>query len=483
MGRRRYTPPFELEITHLGPKGVGVGQGPDGTPVEVKPAPPGGRILFAPQRKHRGRWQGRRVSLVRPPEAYQEPPCEVFGLCGGCVLQELSLDAQRAAKWEYALREVAEPLSLTVEGLRQAVEVHPIRGRDAAFHYRNKVELSFGNKQMLTQEAFDAREPIGGRFLGFHAAGRYDRIADVSRCWLISEAANALLTRVREMALAEGQPEPWDNREHKGFWRHLMLREGSATGQLLLALYTAPAQDEAEAQAVEALAEALMALPLPNEVKLVGVLWYENDGVADVTQGALRQTWGEGQFDERLGITQFRIAPETFFQTSTSGAVLLYDTIAEALGDRGGALFDLYCGIGSIGLYLAGQFTHLIGVDEVEASVQRARENAMRNGVGKAAYHAAKMEDALSVLDEAEGERCFVVDPPRAGLHPKVVRTLAQTPGDALVYVACHPASLGRDAAILQLGRWRLQTLWTIDLFPQTGHVEMVGLFLPTEGG
>lgn len=483
MGRRRrFTPPFEVEIESLGKKGVGLGVSPDGTPVAVKPAPPGSRILFAPQRKSKGRWAGRRIKMVRPPEGYTEPVCESFGLCGGCVLQELSLSAQRDAKWSYALRAIAEPLSLSLPALEQRVEVMPIRGLQDGFGYRNKVEFSFGVRRMLSQTAFEARENIAGRFLGFHASGRFDRIADSPKCWLIRDEANALLSTLRATTLVEGQPPLWDVKVNQGFWRHAMLRQGMATGELLVSLFTAPATQPEEVQAVEQVVAALQDTELPNGASLVGVVWFENSSVADVAQGTVRQVWGRDWLEEFLGDTSYHIRTRTFFQTSKEGAELLYDTIEEALEGASGTLYDLYCGIGSIGLYLSSHFSHIIGVEEVEDSIVQARENASRNGLASASFHNAKVEDVLELLEEEQdAPRTLVVDPPRAGLHPKVVRTLAHTPADCLVYVACEPSSLGRDAAILELGRWKMTKVWVVDLFPQTGHVEVVAQFLPKD--
>lgn len=481
MGRRRrYTPPFEVEIEKLGKKGVGVGTAPDGTLVEVKPAPPGGRILFAPQRKNRGKWKGRRIQLVRPPKAYVEPVCEVFGLCGGCVLQELSLEAQREAKFTFALEQVAEQMGISLETLNERVQVEPLRGSEQGFFYRNKVEFSFGNRRMLSQQEFDARESIHGRFLGFHAYGRFDRIADTSKCWLIADEANEVFAALRKAVLTEEQQPPWDNRSNQGFWRHAMLRHGFATNELLLTLFTASAKTDEEVESVQQVVEALQTTELSNGASLVGIVWVENEGVADVARGTTRQIWGRDWFEEHLKDTRFRISTRAFFQTSKAGAEILYDTIGEALGDVRGTLYDLYCGIGSIGLYLSSQFDKIIGVEEVEDAIEHARENAKLNGFQNVEYHAAKMEDTLDVLQHSEGEsRALIFDPPRAGLHPKVVRAAAQAKADVLIYVACEPGSLGRDAAILELGGWVMTQLWTVDLFPQTGHIEMVARFVP----
>lgn len=461
---RRHIPPFETEITHLAPRGIGVGTSEDGQPVHVRGAPPGSRVAVTFFKRSKGVMHARRTAMVRPPTPGATPRCSIFGLCGGCVLQELDLDGQRRAKHDLVLRDVG-PLDDTVV-------VHDPRGAPEPYGYRNKVELSFGVRRYLSEADHAEGKTIDGRFLGFHAPGRFDRVVDATRCELVSEAANAVLTAVRATALADGAPLPYDVKSHEGFWRHLMVREGFATQEMLLAIYTT---SHGPAEAVERVAEAILAADT-GDVRVVGVLWFTNDGVADVARGDLQRTWGQATFRERLGKVTYDLSPQAFFQTSTAGAALLYDTIGEAAG-QGGTLVDLYCGAGSIGLYLAERFTHIVGIEEVPLAVDNARANATASGID-ATFHLGKVEDALSVVADVTGPRRLVVDPPRVGLHPKVATALAAADADVLVYVACHPASLGRDRLILEEGGWRLTDLWTVDLFPQTGHVEAVARFV-----
>ncbi len=456
---RTHHPPFELEITHLADKGVGVGVGPRGKDVRVRGSVPGSRVLVAITARSKKGFEARRLATIRPAAAHETPRCAVFGLCGGCTLQELGLSAQREAKVAWAS-----------QALGPLPNLHPVRGTVGGYGHRNKVELSFGVRRYLSEEDHATGTPIAGRFLGFHAPGRFDRVVDAERCELISERANALLATARRVALAHDAPEPWDARAHTGFWRHLILREGFATGELLVALITAPGDEAWPDQ----LAEALLATPLPDG-KLVGVVWAVNDGVADVARGEVQRTWGSGTLTERLGPLPFRVSPWSFFQTCTEGAEVLYTTVGEALG-RGGTLLDLYCGTGTVGLVLAEGFSHIVGVEEVPQAVEDARANAAAFGI-PATYIAGRMEDALDVLRQTTGPRRIVVDPPRVGLHPKAAAALAEADADVLVYVACHAPSLGRDRLILEAGGWTLVDTWMVDLFPQTGHIEVVARF------
>ncbi len=472
LTRRKFLEPFEVRIERLGRNGVGVGTAPDGAPVNVRPAPPGSVVRVVPQGKRKGVWSGRRVELVERPAGYRSPVCPVFGLCGGCALQELDLEHQRSFKQAFALEELA---SVVAAG----PVVHPIRGVDRAEGYRNRVEFSFGTRRYLSETDHQGGGAIEGRWLGFHAPGRFDRVVDTDTCALVGPASNQVLTEVRAHALHPDAPPPWDSRAHQGFWRHLLVRE-SRLGELLVGVFTAPGGD-VEVGAVDRLATALMALRL-DSAAVVGVVWVENGGVADVAQGAVRQIWGRDHLREQLGDVSFRLSLSSFFQTSTEGASILYDTIGEALGSAsGGTLYDLYSGTGAIGQYLAQRFSRIVGIEENPAATSDAARNAEENGVAHAEYRAARVEDALEHLPR-EGTRCaLVVDPPRVGLHPRVVSALAQASADVLVYVACHPASLGRDAVALQAGGWRPTDVWTVDLFPHTGHVEAVVRFVRSE--
>jgi 23S rRNA (uracil1939-C5)-methyltransferase len=477
MGKgRRRLPPFELEVEKLGDRGAGIGLAVDGRLMSVRGAVPGSRVKVQPAGRKKKMWKGRRLHMVRPPADYEEPPCAVFGRCGGCTLQELRLETQRRHKLDFALAAVDQGLAECRPGWRDEVLVHPIRGSDAAYGYRNKIELSFGSRCYLTDAEMAAELPIQGRFIGFHPPGRFDRVVDIKRCWLVGEASNQLLALVSEH-LKQSLFEPYDLRSHVGFWRHLLLRESPTTGECLIGLYTNRGTTAPHEEEVALLAKKLLDLELADGRSVAGMVWLENDGVADVARGEPRRIWGQSWMTERLGERRFRLSTSSFFQTSTHGAVVLYDTIREAVGSQVEVLYDLYCGVGSIGLYLSDDVGRIVGIEEHPAAVEDAAANATLNGVHNASYVCARVEEALGMLEAVDESVCLIVDPPRAGLHPKVAKALGGVSTDKLIYVACKPGSLGRDAAMLAAGGWRLAELWAVDLFPQTGHIELVGRF------
>ena len=462
--RKKYRPPFEMLVESLGDRGVGIGHH-DGHPVHVRGAAPGTTILVHAGRARKGILHGRKVALISGAvDGGVKPKCGVFGLCGGCTLQELSLSAQRREK-----QRMVESL-FHGKGEDKFIS-HQIEGDEHGWEYRNKFELTFGVKRYLSDEDMAAGVTMSGRFLGFHAPGRFDRIVESSDCGLMPEGLREVV-RVVKRHLAKSDFEPWNVHEHTGFWRHLVLRQ-TTQGEKMVVFYTAPSDDSAVGE-MRALAEELPGVD--------GVLWYENPRVADAAVGELREVLrGREWITERLGSLSFKLSPTSFFQTNTKGAEVLYDVIRRAaLKDRpenskDETLLDLYCGTGSIGLSLAGHFSSVVGVELNEEAVEDARANAVRNEVGNATFYSGAVRDVALDL----GADIIVVDPPRVGLHPKVSEWLPSLPNvSRIVYVACKPASLARDRDIFQAAGWKMSDLWTVDMFPQTGHVEAVGLFV-----
>lgn len=457
MARKRFEP-LTVPITSLAPGGLGVGAHDD-RPVLVRGAPPGAVVQALPFARKDGALHARRLALLQPPPDAVPPRCALFGTCGGCVLQELPLGAQRQAK---------EDMVRALLGPTPGAVWLPTTGDDAAYGYRNKLDLSFGARRFQSQAERDAGLDNHGAWLGFHAPGRFDKVVDCPRCELASEGMNAVLAAARAQLLRSALP-CWDSRAGLGFWRHLILRE-TLDGQALAAVYTAVPEDEAAAAAeLEALAAAL-----PPDTR---VLWYVNPRSGDAAVGELRAVLrGPPTLTETLAGVRFQLSATAFFQTSTRGAEHLVAAVARALDLGGwvGRLLDLYCGTGALGLALAGQAAEVLGVELNAEAVADAQANAAANGLERVRYVAGAVEDVLP--QTRPGDRA-VVDPPRAGLHPRAAAWLAAQPLERLVYVACNPAALARDRQLLEAGGWRLERVQCVDLFPQTGHIEVVAAF------
>src|ERR671939_109763 len=321
-----------------------------------------------------------------------------FPACGGCRFQDLAYEAQIAAKEAQvadALRRLGGIDEPPLEPILPAVE---------RFCYRNKLEYSF-------------TPGPEGPILGFHKAGRWDEVLDLERCWLTTELGNAIRETVRAWAREEGLPA-YDRADGTGYLRHLVVREGRNTGQALVELVTAPGERFERGYLVE----VLRRFP---EVR--SIYWAVNDTPAEVTNLPTTLLWGDDAIEEELLGLRFRIRPNAFLQTNTEMADRLYELALDAAGLTGDeTVYDLYCGIGTIGLVMAAQALTVWGVEVSEESVACALENAELNGVGNAAFFAGNVGQALEELAERAGPPdVVVVDPPRAGLSNKAVRRLA----------------------------------------------------------
>ena len=349
---------------------------------------PGDRVRARVTKVKRNHAEALAVEVLEPSAQRVEAPCRHYPACGGCRFQDLDYGTQVAAKEAQvadALRRlggVAEP------------PLEPIVPADEVFHYRNKLEYSFTQ----TPE---------GPALGFHKAGRWDEVLDISKCWLTTDLGNAVRDAVRDWARTE-RLEAYDQAEHTGYLRHLVLREGRNTGQLLVQLVTAAGEkfDRDE------LVEVLRRFP---EVR--SIHWAVNESQAEVTNLPTTLLWGEDAIEEELCGLRFRVRPNAFLQTNTRMAERLYELAGEYAALTGSeTVYDLYCGIGTIGLTLASKALTVWGVEVSEESVACALENADLNGITNAAFFAGEVGASLEELaDRAGRPDVAVVDPPRAG--------------------------------------------------------------------
>jgi 23S rRNA (uracil1939-C5)-methyltransferase len=293
-------------------------------------------------------------------------------------------------------------------------------------------------------------------------------IDDLREDILASERVDAVRDVVREWSRAQAL-EPYDRETHEGFLRNLVVREGRRTGQLQARLVTSKGPFPA--------GEFAAAVPADS------VLWTQTEGVAETTrEGKTRVLMGSASLEERLEVAgerlRFRISPGAFFQTNTEMAERLYATAAELAGLTGRErVFDLFCGIGTIGLALSLTAAEVVGVDVVERAVADAIDNAKLNAIDNARFYAGDVRTAMRPLLEQEGTAdVVVVDPPRAGLSQKVVRRVLETQARRIVYVSCNPTTLAPNARQIVDAGYELTTVRPVDMFPQTPHIESVAL-------
>jgi 23S rRNA (uracil1939-C5)-methyltransferase len=426
---------LELEIESLAFGGRGVARAA-GFVVFVAGALPGDLVRAEVTKGKKRFAEARTVEVLRPASDRLPDTCVHEGEpCPGAPWQGLPYERQLAHKQE----QVAEALQRI--GSLEGFELEEIVPAVEQWRYRNKLEYSFG----------PGDEPI----LGFHARGRWDLIVDVEDCHLASEAGNAARNAVREWARAESVPA-YDARARRGVLRNLAVREGRRTGQIQTRLVTTGAR-----------------FPRP-PVDLHTIVEGDSGGT-DGPTGVL----GEERLREELCGLRLEMSHGAFFQTNTEMAERLYGVAGELAGLQGRErVFDLFCGIGTIGLTMAPGAGEVWGLEIVPEAIADAERNAEANGIGNARFMAGNARTGVRPLLEKAGKPdVVVVDPPRAGLSQKIVRRVIECGARRIVYVSCNPTTLAPNAAQLGEAGYRLARVRPVDMFPQTPHIECVALF------
>lgn len=441
---------IELDIEKLSYGGRGVGR-LEGLTVFVDQVSPGERVAARVFRRKKNHAEARLLEVLRPSARRCNPPCPLFGQCGGCSWQHIAYEEQLAAKHEI-VRESIEHIG----GLRN-VPIHPIVPSPRPWHYRNKMEFTFGGDER------------GNIRCGFHEPERWQNVLDVRRCWLHPEAFDTLLEQTRAWAV-RNRLDAHDPRSHSGYLRHLVVRGSEADGSLLVMLLTGDSEDRAIAGLYDDLRRACPSL--------VGFLWGVNASLSDIARPEqILRSWGETSLTDRIGNLEFRISCTSFFQTNTLGAARLYETARQALElDGTQTLLDAYCGTGTVGIYCADACREVWGLELLKEAVWDARENAARNSIANTRFLAGDIKVSLPLLLAGPVGRFdrLVVDPPRGGMEKKALAHLLAIRAPILVYVSCNPTTLGRDLQVITEAGYGIESITPVDMFPQTYHIEAV---------
>jgi 23S rRNA (uracil1939-C5)-methyltransferase len=439
---------LDLRVETLAYGGNGIARldagddGGRGYVVFVSGALPGDLVRAVVTKRKRGYAEARTLEVLEPSPERIEPVADH----PGAPWQVLPYERQLAVKQEQvrdALTRIGRLEDFVLDDIVPAVE---------QWRYRNKLEYSFGTD--------DAGELV----CGFHAPGSWHEIVPVSDCLLASERSNAAREQVLAWCRAQGLAA-MDRRDHSGMLRNLVVREGRRTGELQVRLVTGPGE--------------LDTVSLAAAVDCEGLMWTRTDALAETTSGGTTDVIaGARKLQEELSGLSFSISPLAFFQTNTEMAEKLYAVAAELADLKGWErVYDLYCGIGTVGLSMAARAGEIWGLEIVEEAVADAISNARRNGIGNAKFFAGDVRLALRELTEEAGrpDLCLL-DPPRAGLSQKIVRRVIETAPRRIVYISCNPTTLAPNAAQLVEAGYALRRVVPVDMFPQTPHIECVAL-------
>ena len=441
----------------------------DGKVIFISGAVPGdvADVLLVKNKKD---WaEGRVMKITEPSKERVASFCQHFGICGGCKWQMLPY----AKQLEYKQQETEQNLRRI--GKVDLPEILPIIGGDETERYRNKLEFTFSNKRYLLPEEIATENPIQAGALGFHVPRIFDKVIDIETCYLMDDVNNRIRNTIRSFA-KENNFSFYDIREHTGWLRNIIVRLCS-TGELMVNICLNYDEEADRKKLFDHLLK---------EVSEITTLLYTinpkwNDSIYDLTPQVY---FGKGFVTEKLSTGpggqdfEFKISPKSFFQTNTKQAEKLYSVtrdFAELTGNE--IVYDLYCGTGSIGIFVSKGAKKVIGVEVIEEAIADAKENAALNNINHAEFFAG---DVIKICNDeffaVHGRPDVIItDPPRAGMHEKLVNKLLEMAAPRIVYVSCNTATQARDLGLLS-GKYAIEKIQPVDMFPHTHHIECVVL-------
>ena len=463
MGRRKNLPLFEeVTIENIGAEGKSIAR-VDSMVVFVKDAVPGDVVDLQVFRKKGRYMEARVVKYHSYSEQRTDPFCEHFGVCGGCKWQHLPYDRQL----HYKEQQVVDAFR-HIAGV-EIPETMPILASDPITRYRNKMEYTFSNHRWLLDHEVKQETPFEHtNAVGLHVPGRFDKVVDIQTCYHQVEPSNEIRNLLRDLAIEKGLSF-YDHRTNEGFLRNLIIRT-SSLGEVMVILSVQYDQSEL----YELLDTVKEKYP-----GLTSLMYVINPKKNETLYDQDIKVWaGQDHIFEELEGLKFKIGPKSFFQTNSYQALRLYQVareFADLKGDE--VLYDLYTGTGTIANFMAGKASSVVGIESVPESIEDAKHNSEINGIGNTHFFAGDMKDIFTDSFIAENGKpdVLITDPPRAGMHTKVVDQILKIAPKRIVYVSCNPATQARDVELL--GRsYRVTKIQPVDMFPHTHHVENVAL-------
>ena len=464
MGRKFKAKEIEsFKAVDLSVDGRAVGRD-DEMVIFVKGMVPGDIGKVRVTNKRRRYFEGQLEELHEASPARTEPKCRHFGECGGCKWQHLSYSKQLEFKQNQVDKAFEKIAHLS------DYKPLPILGSENEYEYRNKLEFSFSNKRWILKSELESAEEITERnALGYHVPRLFDKVIDIQECHLMDHFANEIRNELRRYALEEGI-KFYDIRENHGELRNVFIRKSSIGEWMINLVFGTDDQD---------LIQKVMN-HLQNKFHEVTSLNYtintkKNDSIADLETHNFS---GKDHITESMDDLKFKIRPKSFYQTNSAQAQRLY-AIAVEFADLqpNETLYDLYTGTGTIALYCARNVKNVVGIEYVDQAIKDAKENAAENGIENAAFFHGDMQKVLNeeFISTNGKPDVIITDPPRAGMHPDVIKTIVNTDVDRIVYVSCNPATQARDVELMK-DKYRVEKGRAVDMFPHTSHIENVVL-------
>ncbi len=452
----------ELLIKSTAYKGKGLAK-VDGLAVFVPNTAPGDRVRARIVKRKKSYREAKLLEVLEGSERRIEPKCRHATVCGGCSWQHVNYDFQLSFKQDQVRDHMHRIGGLT------HLDVNPTIGCDDIFYYRNKMEYSIGHKRWLSREEINRDEFVSDRCFaaGLHAPGRFDKILNIQECHLQTPPSYKILDFVRSYC-RDNDIEPYNTIDNEGFMRNVVVRNSFHTDDLMVNLVTYRDEDD--------VVEPLVKEMVDTFPEITTVVVNINDTQSPTAVGRYEKILhGPGYIREYIGPYKFNIHANAFFQTNPQQAKKLYDVardFADIQSDE--TVYDLYCGVGSLTLYLSDRARQVIGIEQVDVAIKNARQNAQHNEVDNVSFVEGDMKDEFSEIPDRFGAPdCIVTDPPRSGMHPDVVEKLKELKVPKLIYVSCNSSTMARDLKELYKV-YDILEVQPVDMFPQTYHIETV---------
>lgn len=464
--------PFTTELSLIDAASDGIALGRhEGRVVFVAGGVPGDVAQVHVRSKEKNALVADLVEVITPSADRTTPECAHFGVCGGCKWQMMTYEAQL----RYKQKQVTDALERI--GKVEIGETRPILGVETPYWYRNKLEFTYSAKRWLTREEIRTGAEYEQRVLGFHAPQSFEKVIHIDECHLQLPIVNAIRNEAYRFAIENGISFH-DQVAHKGFLRNLMFRTSIATNELMLTLIV---NDDKPALVGEIFEHLAAKFP-----EITDFVWIVNNKLNSQYSDLPVRVWrGKAHITEYLGGFAFRISPTSFFQTNPKQAEVLYGVVRHFLkeisaefkanGRTIGTLYDLYCGTGSIGIYVSDWAQKIVGIDYVASAIEDAKLNAQLNNLNHLSFFAGDMKKVLTDDFTAQhgAPDVVIADPARSGMDPQVVTQLLKLAPQHIIYVSCKPSTQARDLQLLD-GSYRVAAIQPVDMFPHTAHVENV---------
>ncbi len=454
---------LNVNIIDTAEEGLAIGRCEDGRIIQVRGAVPGDIVDATAIKKSKGMFITKATKVSKFSEDRAVPFCSHFGLCGGCKWQHMTYEAQLRFKF----KRVGDAFQRI--GELNPDLILPIVSAPDQRYYRNKLEYTASDRRWLTEEELASDQIYKREGIGFHLPGAFDKILDIDHCYLQNEISNKIRLFIKSLAL-KNEWSFFQLREKTGFIRNVIVRNNTSD-ETMVVLVVGDEQLEWMTELVGALASEF-----PKIISIYSCLNTKvNDTIHDLPA---KHEYGSESLVQQLHHVKFHIGPKSFFQTNSRQAENLY-ALTKQLADLQptDVVYDLYCGVGSIGIYMADSCQRVVGIEHIEEAIDDAKENASFNGLTNTDFFVGTVELILDpeFIQHNGAPDVIITDPPRAGMHPKVIDSLLAASPKRIVYVSCNPATQARDIKMLS-EKYNMTKAIPVDMFPQTQHIECVAL-------